>query len=112
MLSDIVIFLIFSSKSHIDFHNKTVLVKNLKHVFYEEYIKLICIVPEEKCLARIRFLNPFIKLAITYLLVKFACFNLEAKFSDVNLLNSAAVIYLLLWLWSVISFSISLIFML
>ena len=42
------------------------------------------------------------KLAISFLLAKFACANLEAKFSSVNLLNSVVVIYLL---WSGILFS-------
>ena len=36
------------------------------------------------------------------MLAKLACANLEAKFSDVNLLNSETVIYLL---WSAILFS-------
>ena len=47
----------------------------------------------------------FTKLAISFLLAKFACANLEAKSSDVNVLNSYVVIYLLLWLWSVILFT-------
>ena len=34
------------------------------------------------------------KLAISFLLVKFACFNLAAKVSAVNVLNSGVVIYL------------------
>ena len=34
------------------------------------------------------------KLAVSLLLAKFAYFNLEAKFSAVNLLNSRAVIHL------------------
>ena len=38
----------------------------------------------------------FTKLAISLLLDKFACFNFAGKFSAVNLLNSGAVIYLLL----------------
>ena len=46
-----------------------------------------------------------------FLLAKFAFFSLAAKFSDVNLLNSGVVIYLS-WLWLVIFFSISLIFVL
>ena len=37
--------------------------------------------------------------------IKFACFNLAAKFSAVSLLNSGVVIYLP-WLWSVSLFSI------
>ena len=41
--------------------------------------------------------------------LKFACFDLKSKISAVNLLNSGAVIYLS-WSWSVIFFSISLIF--
>ena len=45
------------------------------------------------------------------MLAKFGSFNLEAKFSDVNLLISGVVIYLS-WLWSAIFFSISLIFVL
>ena len=36
----------------------------------------------------------FTKLAISFLLAKFTCFNLALKFSDVNLLNSGVVIYL------------------
>ena len=44
------------------------------------------------------------------MLAKFARFNLAVRFLGVNLLNSGAVIYL--WLWSVIFFSISLIFVL
>ena len=40
-------------------------------------------------------------LAKSLLLAKFACGNLAVKFSDVNLLNSLAVMYLL-WSWSVI----------
>ena len=35
-------------------------------------------------------------LAMSLLLAKFACFDLAAKFSDVNLLTSGVVIYLLL----------------
>ena len=42
---------------------------------------------------------------------KFACGNLDAKFSTVTLLNSGVVMYLS-WLWSVIFFLISLIFVL
>ena len=34
------------------------------------------------------------KLAISYLLAKFACCNLKSKFSAVNLLNFGVVIYL------------------
>ena len=41
-------------------------------------------------------------LAILPLVAKFACFNLEVKFSAINLLNSGVVIYLL---WSGILFS-------
>ena len=52
----------------------------------------------------------FAMLAISVLLPKFACFSLAAKFSDVKVLNSEVVIYLLLWSWSVIFFSILLIF--
>ena len=51
----------------------------------------------------------FTKLAISFLLAKFACFNLAAKFYDVKLFNSGVVIYLS-WLWSIIFFSISFIF--
>ena len=51
----------------------------------------------------------FTKLTISFLLAKFACFNLEANVSAENLLNSGVVIYLS-WLWSVIFFWISLIF--
>ena len=40
---------------------------------------------------------------------KFACFNLEAKFPAVYLLNSREVLYSS-WLWSVSLFSISVIF--
>ena len=47
----------------------------------------------------------FRKLAISPLLDKFACFNLAAKYSDVNWLNSEVVIYLS-WLWSVVFFSV------
>ena len=36
----------------------------------------------------------FLKSATSFLLAKFACFNLGAKFSDVNLLNSGVVIYM------------------
>ena len=36
----------------------------------------------------------FIKSAISYLVVIFKCFNLSAKFSAVNLVNSLVVIYL------------------
>ena len=36
----------------------------------------------------------FTKLSISFLLDKFACANLAAKFSAVNLLNSGVVIYL------------------
>ena len=47
----------------------------------------------------------FRKLVIPFLLAKFACANLAAKFFDVNLLNSS-VVYLV---WSVVTFiSISL----
>ena len=44
----------------------------------------------------------FTKLAISLLVVEFACANLAAKFSAVNLLSSGVVIYLL---WSCILFS-------
>ena len=43
--------------------------------------------------------------------IRFACANLAAKFSADNLLNSGLVIYLS-WQWSVIFFSVSLIFVL
>ena len=36
----------------------------------------------------------FKKLGISFVLAKFACFNLASKSSDVNLLNSGVVIYL------------------
>ena len=36
----------------------------------------------------------FMKLPISFLLVKFGCANLAVKFSAVNLLNSGVVIYL------------------
>ena len=39
----------------------------------------------------------FMKLAISFLLAKFAGANLAAKFPDVNLLNSWVVIFLSLW---------------
>ena len=42
------------------------------------------------------------KLSISFLLSKFACANLAAKFSAFNLLNSGVVTYLL---WSSILFS-------
>ena len=51
------------------------------------------------------------KLAISLLLAKFAFTNLAAEFSAVHLLNFGLVIYLS-WSWSVIFFSISLIFVL
>ena len=41
------------------------------------------------------------------LVAKFVYFNLAAKFGDGNLLNSFEVIYLTLWSWSVIFYSIS-----
>ena len=53
----------------------------------------------------------FPKLATSLLLAKFACFDLAAIFSNVNLLNAGVVIYLS-WLWSVIFFLISWIFVL
>ena len=54
----------------------------------------------------------FTKLAIWFLLPKFACVNLAVKLSDANLLNTWVVIYLS-WSWSVvILFSISLVFVL
>ena len=52
------------------------------------------------------------KLAISALVSKSACFILAAKFSAVNLLNSWVVIHSLLWSWSSIFFSISATFML
>ena len=52
----------------------------------------------------------FMKLATSFLIAKCACFSLAATFSAVNLSNSGVVIYL--WSWSVIFFSISLIFVL
>ena len=63
LLSDVVIFIVLSSKIPIDFHDKTldVLVRNLKYFLYEKYIKLFCNVPEEKYLALLRILYPFIK---------------------------------------------------
>ena len=51
----------------------------------------------------------FAKLAKSLSLAKFACFNLKPKNYFVNVLTSGVVIYLS-WLWSVIFFSISLIF--
>ena len=50
------------------------------------------------------------KFALLLLVAKFACANLAANVSAVNLFNSVVVIYLS-WLWSVTLFSISLIFM-
>ena len=38
----------------------------------------------------------FTKLAISFLLAKFAYTNLASKFSDINLVHSCVVIYLLL----------------
>ena len=52
----------------------------------------------------------FIKLA-KLLLAKFTSFNLAGKCYAVNLLYSGGVIYLS-WLWSIIFFSISLVFVL
>ena len=52
----------------------------------------------------------FEKLAVSFLLVKFTCFNLAVKLSDVNLLNSWVVIYLSWSLSVIILISISLIF--
>ena len=49
------------------------------------------------------------KLATSLLLAKFTCFSLAVNFSAVNLLHSEVVIYLS-WSWSVILFSILLIF--
>ena len=62
MLSDVVIFSILYSESRIDFHDKTLdmLVKNLKKFLHQKYIKLFCNVPEEKYLALLRILYPFI----------------------------------------------------
>ena len=59
MLSDVVIFSILYSESRIDFHDKTLdmLVKKFLH---QKYIKLFCNVPEEKYLALLRILYPFI----------------------------------------------------
>ena len=118
-------------------------MKTLKYFLYEKYNKLFCNVPEQKYLAALRILYPFIKslinnfvdvastlfdssfnsfstsrcfalskvilllklllksvlltkLAISLLLAKFACFNVAAKFSDVIVLNSEVVMYLLL----------------
>ena len=51
------------------------------------------------------------KLAISILVAKFACVHLAAKFPANSLLNSGVVIYLS-WSWSVIFFSISIIFVL
>ena len=53
----------------------------------------------------------FTKLVISLLVAKFACANLAVKFSAVSWLNSGVAIYLS-WLWSVIFFSVSLIFVL
>ena len=54
----------------------------------------------------------FTNLLISLLLAKFACFSLAAKLYEVTLSNSWVVIHLL-WSWSVVvSFSISLIFVL
>ena len=44
------------------------------------------------------------KLGISASVATFVCFNLAIKFSTVNLLSFCVVIYLLLWLWSVIIF--------
>ena len=49
------------------------------------------------------------KWTISFLVGKFASFNLTEKFSEVNLLNSCVVIYLP-WSWSSIFFSISPVF--
>ena len=146
MLSHVVIFSILSSKSPIDFHDKTlnVLVTSLKYFSYEKYVKWLCNVPKEKYLAPLRILYPFIKsfvnlfvditstffdssfnsystsvcfvlfelilllklnsvlsksvlfakLAIPFLLAKFAYSSLAVNFSDYSLLNSGVVIYL------------------
>ena len=51
------------------------------------------------------------ELAISLFLAKLACLVLKQSFCDVNLVNSEVVIYLS-WLWAVILFSISLIFVL
>ena len=53
----------------------------------------------------------FKKLAISFLLAKFACASLEVKFSDVNSLHSWLKIYSA-WSLSFILFSISLVFVL
>ena len=63
MLSYVVIFSILSSKSLIDFHDKTldVLVTSLKYFSYEKYVKRLCNVPKEKYIAPLRILYLFIK---------------------------------------------------
>ena len=52
------------------------------------------------------------KLAISFLLVKLACFSLAVIISDVNLLNSWVVIYLSWWRLVLILLSFSVIFVL
>ena len=51
----------------------------------------------------------FSKLAISLLPAKFARFSFKSHISAVNLSNSGVIVYLS-WLWSVIFFSISLVF--
>ena len=45
----------------------------------------------------------YMKLAILFLVAKFGCANIAAKFYDMNLLHSGVVVYLS-WSWSVIFF--------
>ena len=64
-----------------------------------------------KSILPILFLILNIKLPISFLFAKSSCPNLAVKFSDVNLLNPWAIIYLS-WSWSVNFLAISLIFVL
>ena len=141
LLSDVVIVSIFSSESLINFHDKTldVLVKNLKYILFEKYIKWFFNFPEQKYLATLiilylcikTFVSLFVDILMAHLIyfqqvhvllnlnglssksvlfTKLAIFFLLAKFAN-NLFSSGIVRYLS-WSWLEIFFSILLIFVL
>ena len=96
LLSDLVVFSIFYSDMPIDFQESIWAVLLFDVTLFGLLSKSVF----------------FTKLAISFLLAKFACFSLEVKFYDVNLLNFWVLIYL--WrLWSeIILLLISLTFVL
>ena len=116
LLSDLVIFSIFSSAIPMNFY-KSIRVVPIFNVFFSCYkyyiilkyswIKIFSSIKNTKFIYQI-FVYPFVDIAYTFFdrlynsyLFEFAYFSLAVYFSDVNLLNSWVVIYLS-WSWSVV----------